>query len=159
MSETTPEGRLSQAAPPKQQPTPKHPQAPREPSARALRYREHRIPRKHRVFVNRNLRMTRIRAIGFDLDHTLAHYDPLPVEELAFNLTKRKLVDGRGYPRAILDFKYDPQWVIRGLVVDKKRGNILKMDYFNFVTRAFHGVSPLRSEERRRSYRSDRIRL
>ena len=31
---------------------------PREPSARALRYREHRIPRKHRVFVNRNLRMT-----------------------------------------------------------------------------------------------------
>src|SRR5580765_4557398 len=44
----------------------------REPSARALRYREHRIPRRHRVFVNRNLKMTTIRAIGFDLDHTLA---------------------------------------------------------------------------------------
>lgn len=159
MDQTRPEERLSKASPPKQQPVPKHTQTTREPSARALRYREHRIPRKHRVFVNRNLRMTKVRAIGFDLDHTLAHYDPLPVEELAFDLTKRKLVDGRGYPQAILEFKYDPQWVIRGLVVDKKRGNILKMDYFNFVTRAFHGVNPLRSEERKRSYRSDRIRL
>jgi len=104
------------------------PAVPREPSARALRYREHRIPRRHRVFVNRNLRMTDIRAIGFDLDHTLAHYDPIPVEELAFDLTKRKLVENKGYPREVLQFQYDPQWVIRGLVVDKKRGNIFKMD-------------------------------
>jgi hypothetical protein len=71
----------------------------REPSARSLRYREHRVPRRHRVFVNRNLRMSRIRAIGFDLDHTLAHYDPIAVEELAFDLTKRKLVENKGYPR------------------------------------------------------------
>jgi HAD superfamily 5'-nucleotidase-like hydrolase len=132
---------------------------PIEPSARALRYREHRIPRKHRVFVNRNLRMTQIRAIGFDLDHTLAHYDPQHVEELAFDLTKKKLVDNKKYPREILDLKYDPAFVIRGLVVDKKRGNLLKMDYFNLVTRAFHGLTPLRSEERNRAYKTSRIRL
>ncbi|HEX7077469.1 MAG TPA: HAD-IG family 5'-nucleotidase [Candidatus Eisenbacteria bacterium] len=131
----------------------------REPSARALRYREHRIPRRHRVFVNRNLRMTQIRAIGFDLDHTLAHYDPKTVEALAFDLTKRKLVANKGYPREILELEYDPTFVIRGLVVDKKRGNLLKMDYFNFVTRASHGLSPLRSDERKRAYRSSRIRL
>ncbi len=132
---------------------------PREPSARALRYREHRVPRRHRVFVNRNLRMTRIRAIGFDLDHTLAHYDPIAVEELAFDLTKRKLVERKGYPAEILEFRYDPQFVIRGLVVDKKRGNLLKMDYFNFVSRGAHGLSALRSEDRRRAYRSSRIRV
>lgn len=132
---------------------------PSEPSARALRYRDHRIPRKHRVFVDRNLRMTQIRAIGFDLDHTLAHYDPKHVEELAFDLTKRKLVENRKYPREILDLKYDPAFVIRGLVVDKKRGNLLKMDYFNFVTRAYHGLTSLRSEERNRAYKSSRIRL
>lgn len=140
-------------------PSPKPGAAPREPSARALRYREHRIPRRHRVFVNRNLRMTAIRAIGFDLDHTLAHYDPVPVERLAFDLTKQKLVDVKKYPRPILDFQYDPAWVIRGLVIDKKRGNALKMDYFNFVSRAYHGLTALRSEERRRAYRSDRIRF
>ena len=135
------------------------PAAPREPSARALRYREHRIPRRHRVFVNRNLRMTDIRAIGFDLDHTLAHYDPIPVEALAFDLTKQKLVENKGYPREVLQFQYDPQWVIRGLVVDKKRGNIFKMDYFNFVSRAIHGLTPMSNDERRTFYRSDRIRL
>ena len=130
-----------------------------EPSARALRYREHRVPRRHRVFVNRNLRMSRIRAIGFDLDHTLAHYDPLSVEQLAFDLTKRKLVEHKGYPREILAFEYDPHFVIRGLVVDKKRGNLLKMDYFNFVSRGTHGLAPLRSEDRRRAYRTSRVRV
>src|SRR2546427_1731710 len=130
-----------------------------DPSVKSLRYREHRIPRRHRVFVNRNLRMTKIRAIGFDLDHTLAHYDPVAVEALAFDLTKKKLVETKGYPGEILGFQYDPPWVIRGLVVDKKRGNLLKMDYFNFVSRAFHGLTQLRSDERRRAYRSDRIRL
>ncbi|MEK7317038.1 MAG: 5'-nucleotidase domain-containing protein, partial [Candidatus Eisenbacteria bacterium] len=133
--------------------------APRDPSARALRSREHRIPRRHRVFVNRNLRMTRIRAIGFDLDHTLAHYDPIPVEELAFDLTKKKLVESRGYSAEILNLTYDPQFVVRGLVVDKKRGNLLKMDYFNFVSRATHGLTSLRSEERKRAYRTSRVRV
>jgi len=130
-----------------------------DPSVKALRYREHRIPRRHRVFVNRNLRLSNICAIGFDLDHTLAHYDPVPVEELAFDLTKQKLAQSRNYPREILDLKYDPTFVIRGLVVDKKRGNLLKMDYFNFVSRGHHGIRELRSEERERAYRSSRIRL
>jgi HAD superfamily 5'-nucleotidase-like hydrolase len=137
----------------------KSPTTEQEPSVRALRYREHRIPRRHRVFVNRNLRLSKIHAIGFDLDHTLAHYDPVPVEELAFDLTKRKLVESKQYPSEILDLKYDPDFVIRGLVVDKKRGNLLKMDYFNFVSRGHHGLRELRSEERERAYRSSRIRL
>jgi HAD superfamily 5'-nucleotidase-like hydrolase len=130
-----------------------------DPSVKALRYREHRIPRRHRVFVNRNLRLSKIRAIGFDLDHTLAHYDPIPVEELAFDLSKQKLVKSKNYPKEILDLKYDPTFVIRGLVVDKKRGNLLKMDYFNFVSRGHHGIRELRSDERERAYRSSRIRL
>jgi HAD superfamily 5'-nucleotidase-like hydrolase len=33
------------------------------------------------------------------------------------------------------------------------------MDYFNFVSRAYHGLTALRSDERGRAYRSDRIRL
>jgi HAD superfamily 5'-nucleotidase-like hydrolase len=130
-----------------------------DPSVKALRYREHRIPRRHRVFVNRNLKMSKIRAIGFDLDHTLAHYDPVPVEELAFDLTKQKLVASKQYPKEILDLKYDPTFVIRGLVVDKKRGNLLKMDYFNYVSRGHHGLRELNATERERAYRSSRIRL
>ena len=153
----TPGRRPAATAAPAKAPAPPPPA--QEPSARAIRYREHRIPRRHRVFVNRNLRMTQTRAIGFDLDHTLAHYDPVSVEGLAFDLTKQKLVQNKGYPAEVLALEYDPDFVIRGLVVDRKRGNLLKMDYFNFVTRATHGLTALRSEERRRAYRTSKIRL
>lgn len=117
------------------------------------------LDRKARVYVNRNLRLSSIGAIGFDLDHTLAHYDPLPVERLAFRLTQEKLVEKKGYPRGILAVEYDPGFVIRGLVVDRRRGNLLKMDYFNYVARACHGRRILSAEERKRVYRRRRIRL
>src|SRR5439155_24286537 len=83
----------------------KSPATEHEPSARDLRYSEHRIPRRHRVFVNRNLKLSKILAIRFDLDHTLAHYHPVPLEELAFDLTKRKLVESKQYPSELLDLK------------------------------------------------------
>ena len=110
------------------------------------------IPKPERVFVNRNLRFSQIGAIGFDLDHTLAHYDDLAIEKLAFELTKRKLVEKKGYPAEVLRFKYDPTFVVRGLVVDKVRGNVIKMDYFRYVARAYHGLRRLDSEERARTY-------
>ena len=119
---------------------------------------DHRIPEEKRVYVNRNLRMPTIGSIGFDLDHTLAHYDPLPVEELAFKTTQQKLVEHRGYPKAIARIKYDPEFVIRGLVIDKKAGNILKMNYHSYVTRAFHGRREL-GKAILKLYRSDRISL
>ena len=59
---------------------------------------ERRIGRKGRVYVNRNLRLPSLGAIGFDLDHTLAHYAPIPVETLAFDVTKKKLVERKGIP-------------------------------------------------------------
>ncbi len=120
---------------------------------------ERRIGRKGRVFVNRNLRMPSLGAIGFDLDHTLAHYAPIPVETLAFDVTKKKLVERKGYPAVILDYEYDPRFVIRGLVIDKKRGNILKMNYHSYVARAYHGRSELHTEARKRQYHQRPIHL
>lgn len=119
---------------------------------------ERRIPRRHRVFVNRNLRLGSIGAIGFDLDHTLAHYDPIPVEQLAFQLTKKKLISMRGYPAAIDRIRYDPEFVIRGLVIDRRKGNIIKMNYHKYVTRAFHGRKEL-SREQMEIYRNGQVNL
>jgi HAD superfamily 5'-nucleotidase-like hydrolase len=117
------------------------------------------ISRAQRVFTNRNLRLSGVAAIGFDLDHTLAHYDPIAVEKLAFEITKKKLVEKREYPREILRLKYNPEFVVRGLVVDKRRGNTLKMDHFKYVRRAYHGRRPLSGDERRKVYRSQHLRL
>lgn len=117
------------------------------------------ISRQERVFTNRNLRLSSVVAIGFDLDHTLAHYDAVQVERLAFEVTKKKLVEKREYPPETLRLRYDPEFVVRGLVVDKKRGNLLKLDLFKDVTRAFHGRRRLTGDQRRKVYRSRTPRL
>ena len=122
------------------------------PTRRMFPVSDRFIPKPERVFVNRNLRFSQIGAIGFDLDHTLAHYDAVPIEKLAFDLTKKKLVEKKGYAREILRFKYDPEFVVRGLVVDRARGNLIKMDYFRYVGRATHGTRRLDAEERARVY-------
>jgi 5'-nucleotidase len=115
-------------------------------------------PRPNRVFVNRNLRMDCIRAVGFDMDYTLARYHKERVEALAYRLTLEKLVRS-GYPAAIADFVYDPRFVIRGLTVDKQLGNILKLDRHNHPSRVYHGRRKLSQQQRRTLYRREMIRF
>jgi 5'-nucleotidase len=117
------------------------------------------VPRARRIFVNRNLRLDRIEAVGFDMDYTLAVYHPTRIEALAYRLTAEVLVREKGYPRAVLDLVYEADSVIRGLVVDKELGNIFKMDRHYHVTRVHHGRRPLSKEERIRYYRKQKIRL
>lgn len=115
-------------------------------------------PPSRRIYVNRNLRMDSIRAIGFDMDYTLARYQREKLEELAHRLAVSKLIE-RGYPPEIATFTYDPRFVIRGLTVDKQLGNILKLDRHNHPGRAFHGRQPLSQKDRRALYRRERIRF
>jgi len=111
------------------------------------------------VFVNRNLRMDRIEAVGFDMDYTLAIYHLGPVEGLAFDLTRDRMVTQLGYPDSILRITYDPDFVIRGLVMDKQAGNIFKMDRHNHVGRCTHGTRALPPEVIKRLYREVKIHL
>ena len=115
-------------------------------------------PLSQRIYVNRNLRMDSIRAIGFDMDYTLARYRRDRLEELAHRLAVEKLLK-RGYPAAIANFVYDPSFVIRGLTVDKQLGNILKLDRHNHPGRVYHGRHLLPQQERRALYRRERIRF
>jgi len=114
---------------------------------------------ERRIFVNRNLRLDSIRSVGFDLDYTLAVYFKRPIEREQFQLTLQRLVEKLGYPEAVRDFRYDPSLVIRGLVVDKRLGNLLKMDAHDHVGRAYHGRQRVDRDERHRLYRRRRIRL
>src|SRR5262245_28515958 len=116
------------------------------------------IPRVMRVYVNRNLRMEDVQVIGFDMDYTLAIYNQVELERLSIRLTLEKLVK-RGYPEAILDLEYRPEWAIRGLVVDRPEGNVLKMDRHGHVGRVYHGRRELTRDERADLYRRERIRL
>jgi hypothetical protein len=59
------------------------------------------------IFCNRELKMSHIKAIGFDMDYTLAQYQQPAFDQLAFDGAKEKLVHKLGYPEQVLDFTYD----------------------------------------------------
>jgi 5'-nucleotidase len=117
-----------------------------------------RIPRTRRVFVNRNLKMAGIDWVGFDMDYTLAIYNQAEMDRLSVRATVDKLC-GRGYPAEILravDYKID--FPIRGLLIDKRYGHILKMDRFKVVQKGYHGLRELSRDEVRALYQQKKIR-
>jgi len=69
------------------------------------------------------------------------------------------MIEQRGYPQALLTLPYDPQFAIRGLVVDREHGNLLKMDRYHYVGRGYHGTRPLNRQERHRLYHTQPSRL
>ncbi|GMJ15403.1 hypothetical protein like AT1G75210 [Hibiscus trionum] len=110
------------------------------------------------IFCNRSLNMRNIVAVGFDMDYTLAQYKPETFESLAYEGTIRKLVYDLGYPQELLAWKFDPKYMVRGLVLDKKRGNILKMDRHKYVKVAYHGFRELSKEDKVGTYGNTLIR-
>lgn len=59
------------------------------------------------VFCNRELKMSTLQAVGFDMDYTLAQYKQPAFDQLAFDGAKEKLVAALGYPEGVIDFQYD----------------------------------------------------
>ena len=129
------------------------------PVSQEVHSAESHIPLSQRIFVNRNLKMPNIHMLGFDMDHTLAVYKKRPFEELAYRCTLDKLISDRGYPESVAQLQYDPDLTIRGLVVDKRHGNLLKADQYSYVTHVRHGVNELPKQDRKRLYRNRRVRL
>jgi len=104
------------------------------------------------VFCNRELNLGAVRAIGFDMDYTLAQYHQPLFDKLAFDGAKEKLVYNFGYPKELLDVEYDHNFWVRGLIIDTQRGNFLKMDRHKYVRVAYHGLSLISSRARKILY-------
>jgi HAD superfamily 5'-nucleotidase-like hydrolase len=116
-------------------------------------------PPSRRVFVNRALRMERIRCIGFDLDWTIAPYYRLPIEELIFELALDRLVRHFDYPTAVRHAEFRPHFPHRGVIVDREAGVVLKMDRHRYVGRAYLGREQLDGTARGKLYRQERLDL
>lgn len=114
-------------------------------------------PRARRIYCNRNLRFDQIQMVGFDMDYTLALYRQVELDRLSIEATAKKLVQ-RGYPSSLLTMSYRTHFPIRGLLVDKKLGNVLKTDRYRYVKKAFHGTRELTSQERRQTYEQKPVR-
>lgn len=114
------------------------------------------IPKSNKIFTNRTLNLARIQMIGFDMDHTLAPYHRKNFESLAFRETLKKFIDA-GYPEELSTLEFKDNFVIRGLLVDKHKGNILKVDTHKYVKDAYHGHRQLSKMERHKLYNSKKF--
>lgn len=106
-------------------------------------------PRGRDLYCNRTVNLRSIRAIGYDMDYTLIHYRIEEWERRSFEHLRRRLA-AEGWPVEGLEF--DPTLMVRGLVIDRELGNVVKANRFGYVKRAFHGTRPLTFEELRESY-------
>ena len=108
------------------------------------------------IFCNRTLNLNAIRAIGYDMDYTLIHYRMRSWEQQAYNYIKEALRSG-GWP--VDDLVFDPDLVMRGLVIDTELGNVVKANRFGYIKRAFHGTEVLQFEQLRKVYQRTLVDL
>ncbi|MBF0313844.1 MAG: HAD-IG family 5'-nucleotidase [Oligoflexia bacterium] len=105
------------------------------------------------IYVNRTLNLKQISIIGFDMDYTLVRYKSEVFEEMTFREMIRKLINDKNYPQEIEQFQFDFQRIIRGLVFDKSRGNLLKLCRYRKVRSCYHGSHLLSFQEMQKIYK------
>ena len=114
------------------------------------------VPPERRLFCNRTLNMSSIRAVGFDMDYTLVHYHVREWEERAYEDARARL-HGLGVDVAGLAF--DPALVRPGIVLDLEHGNAVKTNRFGFVKQACHGTAMLGHDALRERYAREIVDL
>lgn len=104
------------------------------------------------IYVNRTLNMKQIAAIGFDMDYTLVRYDSEAFEEMTYKEIVRKLLEVKKYPAQVGQLKFKMNLAIRGLVIDKPHGNVLKLSTYSKVKHAFHGLKEMDFKNQQKIY-------
>ncbi|MBA3535773.1 MAG: HAD-IG family 5'-nucleotidase [Tatlockia sp.] len=107
-----------------------------------------------KVFVNRILNMKKIKFIGLDMDHTLIRYNTKNFESLVYKLVLDLLVKSKHYPDLIKTFKFNFEDAIRGLIIDSKNGNILKLSRYGAIRHSYHGTKQISYADQKKFYRS-----
>lgn len=106
------------------------------------------------VFVNRILNMKKIKYVGLDMDHTLIRYHTKNFEALVYQLVVEKLVVDKQYPDVINALVFNFQAAIRGLIIDSKNGNVLKLSRYGAIRQSYHGTKLINYAEQKTIYRS-----
>lgn len=103
--------------------------------------------------------MRKIKYLGLDMDHTLVRYDCQAFEELAHHTMCQRLVTVKGYPEGVRGLKFDFDLAIRGLVIDKKNGNLLKVSRHGAIRASSHGTKTIDFAAQQKLYKSTYIDL
>ena len=114
------------------------------------------VPAERGIYCNRTLNLRSIEAIGYDMDYTLVHYNVNEWESHAYEHVKKRLI-ADGWP--LQDLEFEPGRIIRGLVIDKEKGNVVKANRFGYIKKATHGTSVLEYSELREEYARELVDL
>ena len=100
------------------------------------------LPDPKGVFANNEIDLKEIQVYGFDYDYTLAYYN-IGLYQLIFNMARDSLVDNYKFPSAIRNMDYLPNFPIRGLHMDMRKGWFMKIDSYNNIGlgTVFHGMN------------------
>lgn len=112
-----------------------------------------------KVYVNRTLNLKKIRFIGLDMDHTLVRYNSEAFEKLSHTKMIEKLIQRKNYPETLKKLQFDYNFAIRGLVIDRDKGNLLKLNRYAAIRASYHGLKPLDFKTHQKLYRSTYIDL
>ncbi|XP_072394583.1 5'-nucleotidase domain-containing protein 1 [Diabrotica undecimpunctata] len=85
--------------------------------------------------------------IGFDLDNTLARYRIGNMLELEYRILSNHLVNEKNYPGNLLLKPVDPNFFIKGLIVDDENGNVIRIGPDGTILQATHGTKWLSQDE------------
>jgi HAD superfamily 5'-nucleotidase-like hydrolase len=110
------------------------------------------LDKRRVIFTNRTLRFDKTAAVGFDFDHTLGIYKTEALDELAMRLVIDRLIKFEGFDSEFVEKIPRPSFAVKGLIVDITLGNVLKIDRYGHVLRAYHGERRLNREERHAAY-------
>lgn len=110
------------------------------------------VDNQHAIFTNRTLRFDKVKAVGFDFDHTLAVYNTEMLDGLAMRLVIDRLIEHESFPREWFEDLPDLSFARKGLIVDIKLGNVLKTDRYGHVLHAYHGPTKLTARQKRETY-------
>jgi HAD superfamily 5'-nucleotidase-like hydrolase len=112
-----------------------------------------------KVYINRTLNLKRIKYIGLDMDHTLIRYNIEEFERLSHTIIKEKLVKNKNYPAIVLEAPFHYDLAVRGLVIDRQKGNALKLNRHSAIRSSYHGLKPIDFKTQQKLYKSTYIDL
>jgi HAD superfamily 5'-nucleotidase-like hydrolase len=108
------------------------------------------------IYCNRTLNLRSIDAIGYDMDYTLVHYNVDEWESRAYDHIKKRLMEA-GW--SVGELKFNSDDVMRGLVIDRELGNVVKANRFGYIKQAAHGTSMMDFGSMRDTYTRTLVEL
>ncbi|XP_072928802.1 5'-nucleotidase domain-containing protein 2-like isoform X3 [Hemitrygon akajei] len=100
------------------------------------------------IYSNNEVKLGNIEIYGFDYDYTLAQYSN-SVHTMIFDTAREILIDQYKYPEGIKEYEYQPNFAIRGLHYDVRKGVLMKIDAFHYAQlgTVYRGLSPVPDDE------------